>query len=311
MLLTMDCETARSDLTPYAIRMSGSGPVDYRESGRSIRAYVETAAANGFPVTLFAHPEVASENADLLLALREHGACLGLHLHPYKLRGGKYKYDLGAYPAGEQSGIVSEAMQVWESALGSPPRYFRAGYFSANDETFRVLNGLGFAGGSLSNPGRVLPLHHSIWAGAEPYPHLAHPGCRLIRGESDFINVPVSAAFDRPVQQGHAGERGYEWSYVPHRYDHRAIVQNVLDRFLADRPRFPVIVTDTHNDQDYSDPEHPATRNLELILRSIRDLSKQTEMHPVGITLDALCKLVLADRVRVHASFEPDGDNRV
>ena len=60
VLLTMDCETARSDLTPCAIRMSGSGPSDYRESERSIRAYVETAATYDFPVTLFTHPEVAS-----------------------------------------------------------------------------------------------------------------------------------------------------------------------------------------------------------------------------------------------------------
>ncbi len=295
MLLTMDCETARSDLMPCAIRMSGSGPVDYLESGRSIRVYVETAASNGFPVTLFVHPEVASENAELLLELREHGACLGLHLHPYKLKGAKYKYDLGAYSAGEQSGIVSEAMQVWEFALGSPPRYFRAGYFSANDKTFGVLNELGFAGGSLSNPGRVLPGHHSVWEGADPYPHRAHHECRLIAGDSDFINVPASVAFDRPVQQGHAGERGYEWSYVPYGYDHGAIVQNVLDRFLADMPRFPVIVTDTHNDQDYSDLEHPARRNLELILRSIRDNCKQMEMQTVGVTLDALCDRVLAD----------------
>ena len=205
MLLTMDCETARSDLTPYAIRMSASGPVDYRESGRSIRAYVATAASNGFPVTLFAHPEVASENADLLLALREHGACLGLHLHPYKLKGGKYKYDLGAYSAGVQSGIVSEAMQMWESALGSPPRYFRAGYFSANDETFGVLNELGFAGGSLSNPGRVLPGHHSVWAGAEPYPHRAHPGCRLIRGGKRFHQ---RARICRVRPAGSTGPRG-------------------------------------------------------------------------------------------------------
>ena len=295
MLLTMDCETARSDLTPYAIRMSGSGPADYRESERSIRAYVETAASHGFPVTLFTHPEVATENADLLLDVRECGACLGLHLHPYKLKGGKYKHDLGAYAAGEQAGIVSEAMQAWESALGGPPRYFRAGYFSANDATFRVLGELGFAGGSLSIPGRVLPGHYSVWAGADIYPHRAHHECRLVAGESDFINVPVSVACGCPVRRGHAGERGYEWPYVPHSYDHRAVIENVLDRFLAEKPRFPVIVTDTHNDQDYSDPEHPASRNLELILKSIRDICKQMEMQAVGVTLDALCDRVLAD----------------
>ena len=143
--------------------------------------------------------------------------------------------------------------------------YFRAGYFSASDATYRVLDELGFAGGSLSIPGRVLPGHQSMWTGAETYPHRTHHECRLIAGEGNFINVPVSVAFNRPVQRGHAGERGYEWLYIPHRYDHVAVIKDMLDRFLRDDPRFPVIVTDSHNDQDYSDPGHPARMNLELI----------------------------------------------
>lgn len=293
MLLTMDCETARSDLAPFAMRMSGSGPADYGESGRSIRGYAETAATCGYPVTFLAHPEVAVENGDLLLDLQDRGACLGLHVHPYKLRHREYRYDLGAYSAGEQIRIISDAMQVWESAIGRPPSCFRAGYFSASDETAGVLEDLGFAGGSLSNPGRVLPGHHSVWAGAEPYPHRAHRKCRLIEGEGDFINVPVSVAFGRPVRRGHAGERGFEWSYVPHPYDHRAVIENVLGRFRVDEPRFPVIVTDSHNDQEYLDPEHPARLNLELILGTIQDTCARTGMLPEGITLDALCSLVL------------------
>ena len=295
MLLTMDCETARSDLTPDAIRMSDSGPADYRESARSIRGYAETGATYGYPVTLLAHPEVAVENADLLLDLRNRGACLGLHVHPYKLRHRKYRHDLGAYSARDQSRIIKGAMQEWESALGRPPRYFRAGYFSANDQTFGVLSDLGFAGGSLSNPGRVLPAHHSVWAGAEPYPHRAHRECRLNAGDSDFINVPVSVDFGRPVRRGHAGEQGYEWSYVPHPYDHVAVIQNVLERFVVDEPRFPVIVTDSHNDQEYRDPDHPARLNLELILRTIMDTCCRMGLRPEGITLDALCRLVGED----------------
>ncbi len=292
VLLTMDCETARSDLAPNAIRMSGSGPADYEESARSIFGYAETAATYGYPVTFLAHPEVAVENADLLLDLRDRGACLGLHVHPYKLRHRKYRYDLGAYSAGEQSGIVSGAMHVWESALGHPPCYFRAGYFSANDQTFGVLSDLGFAGGSLSIPERVLPGHHSLWAGAENYPHRACHQCRLTAGESDFINVPVSVACERPVSRGHAGEQGYEWSYVPHPYDHKAVIRNVLERFVVDEPRFPVIVTDSHNDQEYRDPDHPARLNLELILRTIMDTCCRMGLRQEGITLDALCRLV-------------------
>ena len=295
MLLTMDCETAKSDVTPYATQMSGSGPRDYDESERSIRGFVETASSFGFPVTLLAHPEVAVGNKDLLLELEDKGACLGLHLHPYKLKDQNYKYDLGAYAASEQREIFQRAIAVWESALGKRPRYFRAGYFSANDSTYRVLQELGFLGGSLSNPGRILPSHCSVWAGAEVYPHRAHFGFRLIEGNSDFINVPISGALGRPVAQGHAGEQGFEWLYIPHTYDHKEIVKDILKRFVDEAPRFGTLVTDTHNDQDYSDANHPASRNFERILRSIAHFCNEMDLEPVGITLDRLCELVLKD----------------
>jgi hypothetical protein len=295
VLLTMDCETARCDVTPYGLEMSGSGPADYEESARSICGFVETAERFGYPVTLLTHPEVAIENRELLLKLQAKGACLGLHVHPYKLKGKKHKHDLGAYPANEQREILQQAMASWGAAIGSAPRYFRAGYFSANDFTFGVLEDLGFLGGSLSNPGRVLPEHCSVWAGAEPYPHRAHSGFRLIRGESDFVNVPVSGAFGRPVARGHAGEQGFEWSYIPHTYDHKEIIRDVVDRFKVDCPRFGTIVTDTHNDQDYTDPNHPSSQNLLLMLESITEYCGNLDLEPVGITLDALCELVLAE----------------
>ena len=72
-------------------------------------------------------------------------------------------------------------------------------------------------------------------------------------------------------------------------------MQDVLRRFADDEPRFGTVVTDTHNDQDYSDPEHPARQNLELILQSLQEFCKEMDMLPVGITLDALCELVLKD----------------
>ncbi len=295
VMLTMDCEPCRGDVTEHAVSMSGSGPADYQESERSIRGYVERAEARGFPVTLLVHPEVAVNQRDLLLGLQDRGNCLGLHLHPYKFGDGRYRYDLGAYTASQQRDILQEATDVWEAALGQKPRYFRAGYFSANDSTFGVLQELGFRGGSLSNPGRVLPEHCSVWAGAEPYPHRAHPGFRLIRGDSDFVEAPVSVAYGRPVQTGYAGEKGHEWPYIPHTYDHRGVIRDILERFRSDSPRFGTVVTDTHNDQDYTDPDHPASVNLKIVLDSIEVFSKEMEMWSVGVTLEGVCDLVLSD----------------
>ena len=295
VLLTMDCETAKQEVTPHGTRMSASGPWDYEESDRSIRGYASIAESYGLPVTLIAHAEVAVGNRDLLLELQSRGHCLGLHLHPYKFAGQGYLEDLGAYSAEEQREMLSAAAGLWDRALGQRPLYFRAGYFSGNDSTFRVLQELGFRGGSLSNPGRVLPEHHSVWAGAEDYPHRANLDFRQRAGTSSFIEVPVSVDYQRPVQIGAAGEQGYEWPYVPAPYDHQAVVEDVLERTRVDAPRYGTLVLDTHNDQDYLDPDYFATVNLRLILDTVFSLCEDMNLQPVGATLESMCDLLSSD----------------
>lgn len=293
ILMTMDCETARSRVSPHGLSMSPSGPADDAESERSIRGYIDTCKAAGYPATLFLHPEVTAAHPDMLLEMQSNGACLGLHLHPYKLVDSDWKHDLGAYEADEQRTILIEAVEKWERALGIRPEYFRAGYFSANDATFGILADLGFKGGSLSNPGRSLPSHRSVWVGALPYPHRADTAFRLTEGTGDFIEVPVAGAYGRPVTSGHAGEIGYEWPYIPHTYEHAAGVADIFRRFVNDRHPFSTYVTDTHNDHDYSDPQSAASVNLRSILDAIEAESERMDLHPAGITIDALC-----DRVR-------------
>jgi hypothetical protein len=295
LLLTMDCETARKDITGHAASMSPSGPRDYVASERSIRGYASVASAYGFPLTLFVHPEVAAAHRELLLELQSQGHCLGLHLHPYKFANGRYTEDLGAYSAEEQREMLGAAVAAWKGILGQEPLYFRAGYFSANDSTFRVLQELGFRGGSLSNPGRVLPAHCSVWSGAEPYPHRAHLGFRQLTGGSSFVEVPVSVDYERPVQRGAAGEQGYEWPYIPAPYDHRQVVQHILERSRSAGARTSTLVLDSHNDQDYGDPGHPATVNLSLILDSAKSCAAGMDVSLVGATLETICDLVLAD----------------
>lgn len=296
VLLTMDCEPALTDVTPYARQMSGSGPADHAEGERSILAYAARAKERGFPVTFFLHPEVAAAHRDLLLDLQREGACLGLHLHPYKFGKAEHAHDLGAYTASQQLDILGKAADAWEAALGQRPQWFRAGYFSANDATFSVLEQLGFRGGSLSNPGRVLPAHYSVWAGADPYPRRANFAFRQIAGDSDFVEVPASVDFERPVQVGEAREQGYEWPYIPsQQYDHPSVIAHILERIKRDSPPCGVVVTDTHNDQDYSEPGHPATRNLTLILDTIEASGAQVGLQPVPCTIASLCDRVLSE----------------
>jgi peptidoglycan/xylan/chitin deacetylase (PgdA/CDA1 family) len=269
--------------------MSKSGPKNYIESQRSIEGYFQTAKQYGFPVTLFVHPEVAENNKDLLYNLRAEGTCLGLHLHPYKFDKGQYLQDLGAYSKNDQKKILIEAKTVWVEALDQTPLYFRAGYFSANDNTFRILQELDFKGGSLSCPGRVLTSHYSVWSGAEAYPHRAHLHFRQCKGDSRFIEVPISVDFSRVIAANHTGQKGYEWLYIPANiYNHKAIVENLVKRFIHDSPKYPVIVTGTHNDEDYTNPENYARKKLEEIFQSLISLCTEHNFDLVGCSLDTI-----------------------
>ncbi len=293
VIFTMDCEPALFECSPLAIQLSGTGPPTHEFGERSIRAYVEAVEREGYPVTLFAHPEVAVAQTALLLELQKAGACLGMHLHPYKFDPDGYPRDLGYFTAEQQSELISAATKVWSDALGQHPRFFRGGVYSANDSTFGVLLGLGFEGGSLSVPGRVLPRAMAIWAGAELYPHRANLAFRHIKGDSDFIEVPMSSDTSRPMSSGELGEYGLEWPYVPsNMYDHAAIVRNVISRGINDGATFPTYVTNTHQDQDYADPEHPASVNLQTIFCTLRDSAAESGVGLVGRTIAGMCDLV-------------------
>ena len=294
VILTMDCEPALFECSPLAIKLSGSGPATYEAGESSIRGYVEAADKEGFPVTLFAHPEVAVAQPSLLLELQDAGACLGMHLHPYKFDDARYPRDLGSFTAEQQSGLISAASKVWSDSLGQHPRFFRGGVFSASDATFGVLLELGFEGGSVSCPGRVLPEAMAIWAGAELYPHRANLSFRHIEGDSHFVEVPISVDTSRPMERGDRREPGFEWPYVPsRRYDHSAVARNVIARSIDDGAAYPTYVTNTHQDQDYADPNHPASVNLQTIFRTLRDSASEHGIGLEGATVADMC-----DRVR-------------
>ena len=112
IVLTMDCEptTATSDA-------SASGPADWALGGRAVLGYWDMARSRGFPVTYFIHPETAVAQASMFNQLADKGACLGLHMHPWKYSmwrhaGKRYMAHYGDLPAGEQRELLREASAV-------------------------------------------------------------------------------------------------------------------------------------------------------------------------------------------------------
>lgn len=60
VLFSMDCEPSKVDVTPFGRHMSRSGPANYIEGERCVRASAAHLKAHGYPITLFLHPEVAA-----------------------------------------------------------------------------------------------------------------------------------------------------------------------------------------------------------------------------------------------------------
>ena len=280
ILITMDVEPALEATT----RPDGaSGPLDYEQSDRFIRGYARRAAARGYPVSYMLHPEVTAHHARLFLDLEAEGACLGLHIHPWKFGDGHYKAHFGGLSAEQQCAILSEASAVWYGNMGKRPRYFRPGTFSANDNTFGVLERLGFLGGSVSIPGRVYPDLNAVWAGAALDPHRANDAFRQVPGNLNFVNIPLSVDVSGVEDRG---GRKFHWDLRPDwvNADYRCIARNIVSQVLSRDPEVPVVHMVTHNDNDYSDDEDRVCRNFETVLDQIAIACREAGREPVGAT---------------------------
>lgn len=191
LCLTMDVER-------IAMYSPTGGPRTWEDAERSVRSYCETLAAYDLPATLFIVPDAAMVQGALFRELeRSTGAELGMHFHPqcwrdHYLNPAAYEY-LGGYAAEQQYSLLAAALEQTSEGLGARPYAFRGGNFSANDSTFAVLADLGFTHGSVSQPGRVAPQYRAVWAGADPDVHRAHRDFRLIAGDLDFVEVPLTS----------------------------------------------------------------------------------------------------------------------
>jgi len=126
----------------------------------------------------------------------------------------------------------------------------------------------------------------AVWAGAELYPHRANLSFRQISGDSDFIEVSISVDTSRPMARGDRHEAGFEWPYIPSRnYDHRAVARGILKQSAEDDTMFPTYMTNTHQDQDYADPLHPASINLQSVFETLRETADENQAGLIGTTI--------------------------
>lgn len=299
VVLTMDCEPTTATSHPAA-----TGPADWVAGEDAVRGYVEIAAQYGLPVTLFVHPEAAVAQASMFRELESKGACLGLHMHPWKYafwrhQGKKYLAHYGGLSVTEQKDLLAESSAIWAEAIGHRPEYFRPGTFSANDAIFQVLQSQGFRGGSCTAPGRFIPEMQAIWVGGQPDPHRANPNFRQALGALDFANMPLSADFSKSLS-GPAGRSMYadfrpdvDW---PGQYDvsYRTIATNIVAQVRERAPAVPVLNAITHNHYAYRDTADPVYRRLRVMLDEMMAACDAAGVKSVGSTLKDVADAVLA-----------------
>ena len=299
VVLTMDCEPTTATSHPAA-----TGPGTWSAGEDAVRGYVEIAAGYGLPVTLFAHPEAAVAQSTMFRELEHNGACLGLHMHPWKYSlwrhaGRKYMAHYGGLTAAEQDELLAESADIWGEAIGHRPQYFRPGTFSANDAIFQVLSAQGFRGGSCTAPGRLIPEMQAIWTGGQPDSHRASPVFRQALGALDFANMPLSADFSK-LLAGPAGRNMFadfrpdvDW---PGQYgvSYRTIATNIVRQVVERAPRVPVLKAITHNHYTYSNAADPVYGRLRVMLDEMLAACHAAGLRVVGTTLKDVADAVLA-----------------
>lgn len=299
VVLTMDCEPTTATSHPAA-----TGPADWSAGEDAVRGYVEIASKYGLPVTLFVHPEAAVSQAAMFRELEAGGACLGLHMHPWKYSmwrhgGQKYLAHYGGLSPDEQRSLLAESSGVWADAIGHRPEYFRPGTFSANDAIFRVLEAEGFRGGSCTAPGRIIPEMQAIWTGGQPDPHRANAFFRQALGDLQFANMPLSADFSRTLN-GPAGRSMFadfrpdvDW---PGQYgvSYRTIATNIVAQVRERGPTVPVLNAITHNHYAYRDRADPVCQRLLVMLDEMMAACDAAGVKAAGATLKGVADAVLA-----------------
>ena len=299
VVLTMDCEPTTATSHPAA-----TGPATWGAGEDAVRGYVEIAARYDLPVTLFVHPEAAVAQSAMFREFERNGACLGLHMHPWKYSlwrhgGRRYMAHYGGLSTGEQKELLAEASSVWAEAIGHRPEHFRPGTFSANDAIFRVLQEEGFRGGSCTAPGRVIPEMQAIWTGGQPDPHRASAIFRQALGTLDFANMPLSADFSRSLA-GPAGRSMYadfrpdvDW---PGQYgvSYRTIATNIVRQVRDRAPSVPVLNSITHNHYDYRNATDAVHGRLRVMLDEMMAACETAGVRTVGATLKEVVDEVLA-----------------
>jgi len=269
--LSVDCEATQPAIG------------DAKLGNRAVLGIAEVLEHNGWRGTFFAIPTDARANASTFRELERRGHEIGLHLHP-AAQG--YAEFCGIYGPDMQKKIISEAIECFADAIGRKPVSFSMGYGSANDFTYGVLANFRFSHGICSIPGRILPECASVWAGAPLFIHYAHAFNRLLPGELDFVEMPITVDWESRMWAGkHPQDLRVE---LVDAKNHYYTIEKSLKRQVEEKVPVKFIHAFTHNTFEYGNRNDFRRQTLEGILQHFRSIAIEMELKPVGKTLAAI-----------------------
>ena len=297
---SIDCETPANTAHTEGIEREPffGGPPCWEAAEESVRGFMGRMEALGVRegTSLFVYPDVARHQKAVYRELADAGVEIGLHLNGMRysrLTGDKAKW-LGSMSSEEQHEALRMGKEDLEESVGRTVFGYRACYGSANRDTFKICNELGFTWTSnVSN--RYRPEFHSNWSGSWPYIHRTSDASNLICGALPLIEIPVTVGidvyYDESLKQPLDLRVESPVSKIGTRRERLGDVigENVEEMSRRDVPVRAVIGI-SHNTNPFGDTRDYRSQTLDWVVRLAREAAAERGMEFTPASFEAIRK---------------------
>ena len=290
--LQIDCEA-----TQLALRNPALGE-------RAIRGLGDVLGETGMRGTFLVIPTDLEAHGEIYRELEVAGHEIGLHYHPWEE--GRSEF-LGFESSGEQRRLLDEAADRFSQVMGRRPAAFCPGYASANDQTFAVLEELGFRHGMVSLPTRSLPKCGSVWGGSPLDPRYPHRYFRCLNGDVNFVDCPPTIDPESRMWGG-AHPQDLRVELVDAK-NHFYTIQKSVRRQLAEVVPVPHLHALTHNIFEFGDRTDFRRLTFEGIVAGARAIAAEHQLAMVPASLADLAQR-FRSRVPLESVAAPALDTR-
>lgn len=294
---SLDCETpTNTDYTgPERMSFFG-GPASWEAAEQSVRGFAEQMDAIGARTgaSLFVYPDVAAHQRTLFREMAAAGIEIALHLNGLRysrLRGDRAKW-LGAMTREEQHEALRMAKADIEDAVGQACLGYRACYGSASDDTFPILEELGFTWAS-NACGKYRPEFHAKWPGSWRYGHHANARSKLVPGSLRLYEIPLTCGLTTFYDGNTDQPLDLRVETSPQmlgadREQLRAVIEENLAEMARRELPLRTIIGGSHNTNPFNRPETHQALNLDWVVRHTRELAAGQALDFSPSSFDAI-----------------------